>query len=79
MGAGGCSRATGNGVRVVLWPKGDSLGGSPMGTIGWSNVLMTVELEKKPTTRTVSSPTLRNEWGTIAGTSANKRHFVLVE
>jgi len=29
--------------------------------IGWLNVLMTVELEKKPTTRSVSLPTLRNE------------------
>ena len=54
MGAGGCSRATGDSVRVVLWPKGASLGGSPVGTIGWSNVLMTVDLEKKPTTLTVS-------------------------
>ena len=41
-----------------------------MGTKGWSKVLMTVELERNPTTRTVSSPTLRTEWGTMAGTSA---------
>ena len=41
-----------------------------MGTSGWSKVAMFVELEKNPTTRTVWSPTLRTEWGTMAGTSA---------
>src|SRR5215217_8707402 len=69
MGAGGCSRVTGNGTKKVRWPKGGSLGGSPMGTKGCSKVLMTVELGKNSTTRTVSSPTLCMEWGTMAGTN----------
>ena len=56
-----CSSSRTGGVPTTRWLKG---------IIGRSNVLMTTLLEKNPTTRTVSSPTLRKACGTMVGTSA---------